>query len=63
MVPRFCNYAKGRSARKLIGLGHKGKVWARKYNVRHVDEKNWDASKKYILGHNSHGEVTREVRV
>ena len=36
-VSRFCQFAKGGSARKLIALGHKGKVWARKYHARPVD--------------------------
>lgn len=63
MVPRFCNYAKGRSARKLIALGHKGKVWARKYNARHIDTGSWDASRRYVLSHNNRDEVTREIQV
>ena len=54
---RFCNFAKGRSARKLISLGHNGKVWARRFHARHIDSAQWDSAKQYILNH----ETSREI--
>jgi REP element-mobilizing transposase RayT len=61
-VSRFCHLAKGRSARKLISLGHKGKVWARRYHVRHIESSAWETSKRYVLKHRTGKEIVREVR-
>ena len=57
---RFCNYAKGRSARKLIARGHEGKVWARRFHARHIGSSHWNKAKKYILNHKQ-GEIVRET--
>jgi REP element-mobilizing transposase RayT len=60
-VPQFCRYAKGRSARKLIDVGHKGKIWARGYHVRYVDAADWDAVRQYVLSHKTCEVIIREM--
>ena len=57
---RFCHLAKGRSARKLIVLGHSGKVWARRYHSRHIESPAWDTAKRYVLKHKTGKEIVRE---
>jgi REP element-mobilizing transposase RayT len=57
---RFCHLAKGRSASRIIALGHKGKVWSRRYHARHFDSSEWNAAKQYVLSHNTGKEVVCE---
>jgi REP element-mobilizing transposase RayT len=60
-APQFCRYAKGRSAKKLIDAGDKGKIWARGYHVRHIRPADWDAARQYILSHKTGGETIQEM--
>jgi REP element-mobilizing transposase RayT len=61
-VPKFCNYAKGRSARRLIALGHSGKVWARGYHAEHVDSQDWEKAAQYILKHRNDKDTVCELK-
>jgi REP element-mobilizing transposase RayT len=60
-LSRFCNFAKGRSARKVIALGHSGKVWARGYHTRYIDCSNWDSDRQYVLSHSHANAIVREL--
>ena len=60
-APRFYNYAKGRSARKLIAAGHRGKVWCKGYHVRYINDSEWESARDYVLKHKDSGDIVCEL--
>ena len=60
-VSKFCNYGKGRSARKLLAMGHKGKLWGRGYHTQHIESSEWNTVRNYILRHSDENAVISEL--
>jgi hypothetical protein len=47
----FCNRVKSKSSLRLSDYGLKGKVWARRYHARRIEQQGRNKAEEYVKSH------------